>query len=145
MSLLVFPQMQARVVYKTQDGASHAGILAGPGTTVTFIESIQHTDAATAIGAFEGWHIAFYLAEFSSVFNAVNDAGLNLLQHKYSDKAPTLQEALKSSQFRMSSIIALTDSPSGGPTQFKTGETLYSFGHELRSMYHPRYLRSLMP
>jgi hypothetical protein len=137
--------MQARVVYKSQDGAKHASILSGPGTTVTFIESIQHTDAATAIGAFEGWHIAFYLAEFSSVFNAVNDAGLNLLQHKYSDKAPTLQEALKCSQFRMSSIIALTDSPSGGPTQFKTGETLYSFGHELRSMYHPRYLRSLMP
>ncbi len=137
--------MQARVLYKSQDGAEHSSILSGPGTTLTFIESSKYRDATAAIGAFEGWHIAFYLADFSSVFNAVNSAGLNLLQHKYSDKAPTLQEALKCSQFRMSSIIALTDSLAGGPTQFKTGETLYSFGHELRSMYHPRYLRSLMP
>lgn len=136
---------KARVVYQSQNGAEHASILSGPGTTLTFIESSKYRDAATAIGAFEGWHIAFYLADFSSVFNAVNNAGLNLLQHKYSDKAPTLQEALKCSQFRMSSIIAFTDSPAGGPTQFKTGEKLYSFGHELRSMYHPRYLRSLMP
>ncbi len=136
--------MQARVLYGTQDGAEYASILSGPGTTLVFLESNKYKNAAAAIGAFEGWHIAFYLADFRSVFNAVNDAGLNLLQHKYSDKAPTLQDALKCSQFRMSTVIAVNDSSAGALTAYKAGDGLYSFGHELRSMYHPRYLRSLM-
>ena len=137
--------MQARVVYSSQDGSEYASVIAGPGTAVTFQESMEYKDAASAIRSFEGWHIAFYLADFSTVFNAVNNAGLNLLQHKYSDKAHTLQDALMCSQFRMSSILAVADSPADVPTQFKAGDKLYSFGHELRSTYHRRYLRSLMP
>lgn len=135
---------KARVTYNIKGGAEYASVLAGPGTTVTFLESNKYKDAAAAIGSFEGWHIAFYLADFSSVFNAVNNAGLNLLHHKYSDKAPTLQDALKCSQFRMSTIVAVSDSPADAAVRFTKGDSLYSFGHELRSMYHPRYLRSLM-
>ena len=134
--------VQARVVHSKQAGARCSRIVAGPGTTVAFLESSQYKHAAEVIRSFEGWHIAFYLTDFSSVFNTVDGLGLNLLQHKHSDKAPTLHEALKCSQFRMSSITALQDS-CYQDVQYKAGDVLYSFGHELRSMCHPRFLSSL--
>ena len=137
--------VQARVVNGRQSGAACSSVIAGPGTAVTFLESQQYKHAADAIKSFKGWHIAFYLADFSSVFNAVNDLGLNLLKHRYSDKAPTLQDALKCSQFRMSDIIALQDGPSSVENCCNAGDVLYSFGHELPSLFHPRFMRSLMP
>lgn len=137
--------VQARVVNGSQAGATCSSIIAGPGTAVTFLESQQYKHAAEAIKSFEGWHIAFYLADFSTVFNAVSGLGLNLLQHKYSDKAPTLQDALKCSQFRMSNVISLPDGPQDVDDYYKAGDVLYSFGHELRSLCHPRFMRSLTP
>ena len=118
-------------------------MLFGPSTTVTFVEDESYKTAGSAIKSFEGWHIAFYLADFSSVYNTVDQAGINLLDHKYNDKAPTLEDALKWSQFRMVDILADDDSHQGSPTNYKKGDVLYSFGHEVRSLYHPRYMRSL--
>ena len=142
--LLTLPTfMQARVAYGSSNNKDSASVLFGPSSTVTFVEDEEYKTAEAAIGDFEGWHIAFYLADFSSTYNAVDDAGINLLDHKYNDKAPTLEDALKWSQFRMTDIIAVHDSPNGSLTKFQKGDVLYSFGHEVRSLYHPRYMRSL--
>ena len=135
--------MQARVAYGSSNNKDSASVLFGPSSTVTFVEDEEYKSAKAAIGDFEGWHIAFYLADFSSTYDDVNDAGINLLDHKYNDKAPTLEDALKWSQFRMTDILAVHDSHDGSPTKFQKGDVLYSFGHEVRSLYHPRYMRSL--
>lgn len=135
--------MQARVVYESQDSPKSASVLFGPSSMVTFVEDGDFKTAEAAIEGFEGWHIAFYMANFSRVYDKVNDAGINLLDHKYNDKAPTLEDALKWSQFRMVDILAIDNSPEGCPTRYKSGDVLYSFGHEVRSLYHPRYMRSL--
>lgn len=135
--------MQARVVYESQDSPKSASVLFGPSSMVTFVEDADFKTAEAAIEGFEGWHIAFYMANFSGVYDKVNDAGINLLDHKYNDKAPTLEDALKWSQFRMVDILAVDDSPEGCPTRYKSGDVLYNFGHEIRSLYHPRYMRSL--
>ena len=115
-----------------------ASVVHGPGSTITYVESQDVQDAEAALGRFEGWHVAFYLANFSTVYNTVKDAGLNLLDHKYNDKSPTLEDALKHSQFRMQDITAVEDSPEGAQTVYKKGDVLYRFGHEVRSLYHPR-------
>lgn len=134
---------KARVAYSSDNSQDSASVLFGPSSTVTFVEDDEYKSAEAAIGDFEGWHIAFYMADFSSVYDTVNDAGINLLDHKYNDKAPTLEDALKWSQFRMVDIIAVDDSAEGCRAQYKSGDVLYSFGHECRSLYHPRYMRSL--
>ena len=136
--------LQARVVQSHVSGPAQCSIIAGPGTTVTFVETDRYKCASEAIKSFEGWHIALYLENYSAVYNKVNELGINLLQHRYSDKAPTLQEALKCSQFRMRDIIAVQDSPADEDIHYPAGSVLYSFGHELRSLYHPRFLSSLM-
>lgn len=133
----------ARVAYGAHGSMDSASVLFGPSSSVTFVEDDEYKTAEAAIGDFEGWHIAFYMANFSSVYDKVCDAGINLLDHKYNDKAPTLEDALKWSQFRMIDILAVDDSPEGCPTKYKSGDVLYSFGHEARSLYHPRYMRSL--
>lgn len=135
--------LQARVAYGAQDSMDSASVLFGPSSSLTFVEDDEYKTAEAAIGDFEGWHIAFYMANFSSVYDKFCDAGINLLDHKYNDKAPTLEDALKWSQFRMVDILAVDDSPEGCPTSYKSGDVLYSFGHEARSLYHPRYMRSL--
>ena len=135
--------VQARVAYGSSNSKNSASVLCGPSSTVTFVEDEGYRSTEAAIGDFEGWHIAFYLADFSSVYDVVNEAGINLLNHKYNDKAPTLEDALKWSQFRMTDIIAVHNSPDESPTKFQEGDLLYSFGHEVRSLYHPRYMRSL--
>lgn len=114
-------------------------VVHGPCTTITYIESQDVPTPQAAIDDFEGWHVAFYLANFSMVYDTVKDAGLNLLDHKYNDKSPTLEDALRWSQFRMQDITALEDSAEDSPTQYKKGDVLYRFGHEVRSLYHPRY------
>lgn len=119
-----------------------ASVVHGRSSTITYLESEDVRDPHAAIDKFEGWHVAFYLANFSTVYDTVKDAGLNLLDHKYNDKSPTLEDALRWSQFRMQDITAVDDSPEDSPTQFKKGDVLYRFGHEVRSLYHPRYLPS---
>ena len=132
-------------MYSQDQGAESASVNAGAGTTFSFIESQDHPDVAAACSSFEQWHLAIYVADFSDVFNNVKNAGLNSTDHKYSDKSSTLQDALKLSQFRMYSIAAVSDSPADSPSKFKKGDKLYSLGHEVRSMWHPRYLGSLPP
>ena len=139
----LFVCLQARVAYGSSNKNDSASVLFGPSTTVTFVEDAEYKSAEAAIDDFEGWHIAFYMADFSSVYDIVKEAGINLLDHKYNDKAPSLEDALKWSQFRMSKILAVADSPEDSPTGFHAGDVLYSFGHEARSLYHPRYMRSL--
>ena len=78
--------LQARVVYSEQQGLHSASIIGGHGR-VTFEESKKHPDIKPAISSFEGWHLAFYLADFSGTFNKVEDAGLISVDHKYSDKS----------------------------------------------------------
>jgi hypothetical protein len=115
--------LQARVAYGAQDAMDSASVLFGPSSSVTFVEDEEYKTAEAAIGDFEGWHIAFYMANFSSVYDRVCDAGINLLDHKYNDKAPTLEDALKWSQFRMVDILAVDDSPEGCPTS--TSQAMY--------------------
>lgn len=52
---------------------------------------------------------------------------------------------LKCTHFKMSSISAFIDSPAGVPTQFKVGDKLYSFDHDLRSSIIPNICAVLCP
>ena len=63
--------MQARA--EARDGT--ATVFMGPGTTLVFDEAAgQHLGAVGSGGAaheWQGWHIAFYISQFSGSFNAV--------------------------------------------------------------------------
>lgn len=69
-------------------------------------------------------------------------AGLNQTKHKYLDKSPDLKSALHFNQFRVTDLVAVSGD-SDGTGQLQNGELLHRFGHEVRSMYHPRFMRPL--
>jgi hypothetical protein len=91
-----------------------AVICAGPG------QRIIYSETRDAIPAFDGHHICIYLADFSSPYRRLKDHG-----------AITAED--NEFQYRFESIR-----PPGGSVP------LYSLQHEVRSLFHPFYLRPLV-
>uniref|UniRef100_A0A7S0RHK1 VOC domain-containing protein n=1 Tax=Pyramimonas obovata TaxID=1411642 RepID=A0A7S0RHK1_9CHLO len=106
-------------------GQAGCDVSVGPATLLAFCE---HEDGPEE---YTGWHVALYVVNFSESFNATERRGLILNDHPYADKCNNLEEALVNSQFRFQDIC--------GPD----GTLVIRFQHEVRSMYHPRYMLPL--
>ena len=83
-------------------------------------QSLVFRETDEPIPAFDGHHLAVYLADFSLPHAALDARGL------------VTQES-NEHQFRFTDIVDLD-----------SGEVLYKLDHELRSMYHPMYQRPLV-
>lgn len=66
-----------------------------------------------AIAQFSGWHIAFYIAQFSHCYARLRHLLYN--NHRYRDKVHTFHDALDHQQFRFQDIVMLED-PFAPPT-----------------------------
>ena len=91
-----------------------ARVAVGPGQELVFRE----TDAPTP--AFDGHHVAIYLADFSGPYRRLVERGL-------------LTEESDQHQYRFQDIV-----------DPETGRVLFTLEHEVRSMRHPLYARPLV-
>jgi hypothetical protein len=100
-------------------------IIAGPGQHIIFEESEQFIFDG-------GYHICVYINDFEHAYHRFEKDGLLYHEHSNSDGAKTIQEARANFQFRINDITS-TD-----------GSVLMCLEHEVRSMYHPSFMRPLM-
>ena len=103
-----------RAALAEDDRGRHARVSVGAGQDLVFRE----TDAAAL--AFDGHHIAVYLADFSGPYRLLLERGL-------------ITEESDQHQYRFENIV----DPEGG-------ELLFTVEHEVRSMRHPLYARPLV-
>jgi hypothetical protein len=94
----------------------HARAAVGAGQDLVFRES----ETASAAPAFDGHHVAIYLADFSGPYR-------RLLERKL------VTEESDQHQYRFQDIVDLD-----------TGRVLFTVEHEVRSMRHPLYARPLV-
>lgn len=95
-------------------GAACANVSVGDGQTLIYRET------AEAIPAYDGHHIAVYLADFSGPYEKLLDRGL-------------ISEESDQHQYRFLDVI-----------DPESGEALVRIEHEVRSMRHPMYARPLV-
>jgi len=77
---------------------------------------------------YNGFHICFYIQQFSSCYRKLSSAGLLALNHRFNDKCDTLEESLKNSQFRTLDIPLATGT--------------FQLMQEVRSCYHPSFYKN---
>lgn len=128
------------------EGNAFADVHLGYGTTFHFQEDPQLglLPSHAAIDAYEGWHCAIYVNNFEDTYNKVVQANLNYTDHPYKDKAYDLDAAKQWNQFRFQDIVAVENSPEKAETQYRKGQLLYRFGHEVRSLQHRRCPKLLL-
>ena len=95
------------------EGEKAARVAAGPDQSLIFRETAAASDAP----AFDGHHIAIYLADFSGPYKRLLERGL-------------VSEESDQHQYRFEDI-----------TDLATGKVLFKLEHEVRSMRHPFYAR----
>jgi len=124
----------------------YVNIELGHGTTFTFQEDAGPGPLSTqkAIEAYEGWHCALYIFDYGGTYNRIVQADINQVDHPYKDKADTLEHARQWNQFRFSDIVAVNEAPTDAKVQFRRGQLLYRFGHEIRSLKHRRCPKILL-
>jgi len=83
--------------------------------------------------AYDGHHICIYINNFSETFKKFKSRKLVFVNKRFSDKAGSLEEALKYRCFRFKDIV-MTEGRG----------RLFQLEHEVRSMFHPSYLRPLV-
>lgn len=96
------------------NGGSAASVQVGRGQSLVFRETDE------PLAAYDGHHLAVYLADFSSPHAALDGRGL-------------VTEESNEHQYRFTDIVDL-----------ESGEVLYQLEHEVRSMYHPMFQRPLV-
>jgi hypothetical protein len=96
------------------DGASAARVSVGDGQSLVFREGDDEA------AAFDGHHIAIYLADFSGPYNKLMQRGL-------------ITEESDQHQYRFLDIV-----------DPDSGDALFRLEHEVRSMRHPMYARPLV-
>lgn len=95
------------------DGEKAARVSSGPDQSLIFRETAAAADAP----AFDGHHIAVYLADFSGPYNRLLERAL-------------VSEESDQHQYRFEDV-----------TDLATGKVLFKLEHEVRSMRHPLYAR----
>lgn len=84
------------------------------------IQTLIFREATGEIRPYDGFHIAVYVADFSSPYTYLKDRGL-------------LTEDIRNHQFRFQAIV--------DPT---SGELLHELEHEVRDLHHPQFRRVLI-
>ncbi|KAL0492013.1 cell agglutination protein [Acrasis kona] len=81
-----------------------------------------------------GYHFCFYVRDFDQTFERCRKDGLLYLEHRFQDKANTVQEARIYNQFR---IINIADPKS-------LEKVIIKIEHEVRSFEHPSFNKTLV-
>jgi len=102
------------VAARTEDGGSCAIVPAGPGQT------LRYRETAAPIPAYDGHHIAIYIADFSG-------------PHRFLAQRDLITEESSRHQYRFRTIC---DPDSGAP--------LFEIEHEVRSLTHPLWGRAFV-
>ena len=109
--------------YETVLGASTSVDPAGGNAWSAHVgrgQSLVFRETDEPLPAYDGHHLAVYLADFSSPHTALDARGL-------------VTEESSEHQYRFTDIVDLD-----------SGEVLYRLEHEVRSMYHPMFQRPLV-
>lgn len=118
----------AHYAMEIHGNATIAKIFVGPNQVFIFKES----DAEKVI-PYSGYHVCIYVTDFSTIFKRFqNDNLLYAGEGTVSD----IEEALRVRQFRTLRIV--------DPKQEGVKTDLFLLEHEVRSMYHPMYMRPLV-
>ncbi|MGH7834948.1 MAG: VOC family protein [Candidatus Binatia bacterium] len=105
--------MRAPAAVHQEDGRHVARIAIGRNQEIVFRETEE------AIPAYDGHHIAIYVANFSAPYGFLKKRNL-------------IMEEIRNHQFRFKDIVNI-----------ETGKPLFQLEHEVRSMHHPMYRRPL--
>eukprot|EP01121_Diplochlamys_sp_Union-15-3_P000207 TRINITY_DN10209_c0_g1_i1.p1 TRINITY_DN10209_c0_g1~~TRINITY_DN10209_c0_g1_i1.p1 ORF type:complete len:322 (+),score=42.09 TRINITY_DN10209_c0_g1_i1:51-968(+) len=84
---------------------------------------------------YDGWHICFYVADFTERYHKFARENLLFHDHPFEDTFRTIQEAYKWRQFRTKDFVDVKD---------PKGSAIYQLHLEVRSVYHPFYRRTLV-
>jgi len=98
----------------------------GPWQQLIFIETDQPPK-------YDGHHICIYIHDFCITFRKLEKKGLIFVNEKFADRCFTIEQALDACQFRFKDII-----------EEEHNTIIYCLEHEVRSMYHPSYMRTLV-
>jgi len=97
------------------------------------------------------FHICVYVHNFSASFRNADAHCSLFVNPRFADHCLTLPDALVQRQFRLRDIVPLPDSQTkssaatgANGTSTAARSVLYQLEHEVRSMYHPFYLRTLV-
>ena len=108
--------------YSSPDGGSGvAKVRVGRNQKLIFRETSE------PIPSYDGHHVAIYIANFSGPYDQLKRRDL------FTEEVGRLPFNTRQSQYRFRDIV-----------DPKTGELLLSLEHEIRSLYHPMYLRPLV-
>jgi len=106
-----------------------AKIFVGPNQVFIFKESDPNK-----VLQYSGFHVCVYVTDFSTIFNKFyND---KLIYSYEGDECETIDDAIRLRQFRTLRVV--------DPKQEGTKTDLFHMEHEVRSLYHPMYLRPLV-
>ncbi|GIL45417.1 hypothetical protein Vafri_2668 [Volvox africanus] len=126
----------------TSGAPVRAEVVVGPGQRLVFVEQGQLGPRSdkTVASLFGGWHLAMYVADFSTTFRAIHHPDRPPFnEHPYRDTYSNVRDALRNHQFRFQDIISTEQ----GEGQEEDGVLLYRISHEVRSLHHPLYGRPL--
>jgi len=82
---------------------------------------------------YSGYHVAIYINKFCQIYEKFQAEDLLFKFNRFKDTYATLEEALDWHQFRIHDIV----DPS-------TKQVVHKLEHEVRSLYHPSFLRPLV-
>jgi len=119
----------AHYAVEVHGGSTFAKIYVGPNQVLIFRESDENQ-----VIAYSGYHIAIYVADFSTTFEKFKRD--HLLYSYENNVCETLDEALRIRQFRTLRIV--------DPNQEGQKDDLFLLEHEVRSMFHKSYMRPLV-
>jgi len=104
-----------------------AQIVVGPWQRLIFREKENYQK-----GDYTGYHVCIYVTKFSLYYRKFHADNILFTKHRFSDKCDTLQQALDWQQFRIRDIYN------------EKKEIILQLEHEVRSLYHPSFLRPLV-
>lgn len=116
--------LRANVSHSVNDEKQSVVVVdVGPGQTIEFFAVAESTENVV----YSGYHICIYIQDWEDSYLRFQKAGLLFVDHRFSDKFSTLEEARESNQFR-ACIVPDTD-----------GKVVYRLELEIRSLKHPSF------
>eukprot|EP00884_Botryococcus_braunii_P020811 jgi/Botrbrau1/7413/Bobra.0112s0013.1 len=120
-------------------------VQAGPGCQLIFVEDPDVSDHQIA---YEGCQLGVYVGNFSEAFQAIESAGLVLADFDYRELSASMEAALEKREFQFQDIVVLRGPPAAANGNSDNGvlpsrTQLYRLHHEVKSLYHPRFMRPL--
>jgi len=127
-----YRQMLGAKVRLLADGDNRvARVSVGPGQELIFTEIPK--SEPQQLEHYDGHHLCIYIANFSQTFKKFKSRKLIWVNPRFSDKADSMETAIRDRAFRFKDIIKMEEKG-----------RVFTLEHEVRSMFHPNYLKPLV-